>query len=262
MFKTINAVSNLIRTVLAVVITCAVGTFGWVGYRSYNSHQLALEEKDREIKESHAKIENLNRDLATKQQEIERLNTVVKLLKVDHRVAQIAVLEQGPSEDQKTVLTKFRFAEVDEGGHPIGEPQVFTVTGDVVYVDAWIVKFMDELVEEADPLRSTSICLFRRVFGEHQEPKDGYPLDTVGSRPAAYSHGSEISELERDIWSKFWDYANDPAKASKAGVRAAHGEAPSIKLMKGKLYKVELRASGGLSIVTEEIPPAVRGDAL
>ena len=77
-------------------------------------------------------------------------------------------------------------------------------------------------------------------------------LDAVGSRPAAYRGGEKISELEQKIWDQFWEFANDPAKAREAGVRAAHGEAPSIKLMPGKRYKILLRASDGLTIVTEE----------
>ena len=69
---------------------------------------------------------------------------------------------------------------------------------------------------------------------------------------------TELSELEREIWGKFWEYANDPVKAEKVGVRAAHGEAPYIKLMPGKRYKVTLRASGGLSLIPEDLPPDVK----
>ena len=61
-----------------------------------------------------------------------------------------------------------------------------------------------------------------------------------------------MSPLEHDLWANFWDYANDPAKAKQAGVRAAHGEAPSIRVQAGKRYRVELRASAGLSIIPEE----------
>ena len=101
-------------------------------------------------------------------------------------------------------------------------------------------------------MRSTSVCLFRRIFGEHQQPSEGFALDAKGSRPAAYSQGNEMSALERDIWANFWQYANDPARAQKTGIRAAHGEAPSVRLQMGKRYRVELRASGGLTIVAED----------
>ena len=94
----------------------------------------------------------------------------------------------------------------------------------------------------------------RPVFGEYQEPSEGFAIDPSGSRPAVYSQGGEMSAVERDIWANFWQYANDPAKAREAGIRAAHGEAPSIRLQPDKRYKIELRASGGLSIVPEDMP--------
>jgi len=64
-----------------------------------------------------------------------------------------------------------------------------------------------------------------------------------------------MSDLERDIWAQFWQYANDPTKAETVGVRAAHGEAPFQKLQPGKRYKVLLRSSGGLTFVPEDLPP-------
>jgi hypothetical protein len=126
----------------------------------------------------------------------------------------------------------------------------------VVYVDSWVAKFADDYVEMGDPLRSTSICLFRRLFGEAQNPSDGFVLDPVGSRPTAYRNGGKMSDLEREIWSKFWEYANDPALAEEVGIRAIHGEAPYTKLVPGKRYKVNLRSSDGLSFdLPVDLPP-------
>jgi len=262
MFQAVNAVTNLIRTLLAVAVAAVVGTAGYFGYQSMHSRDAELEAKEKQLQQSQVKIDELSREVAVQQQEIERLLTAVRLLKVDHRVAQITVLDQSPTADGKNITTTFRFVEVDDEGKPIGPPQPFTIIGDVVYVDGWVAKFQDELVETGDPLRSTSIFLFRRIFGEFQEPKDGSPIDAVGSRPAAYSHDRPASELERDIWSQFWEYANDPKKAEQAGLRAVHGEAASMKLKKDKRYRVLLRASDGVSIVPEDGPPAVRGDSL
>jgi hypothetical protein len=60
--------------------------------------------------------------------------------------------------------------------------------------------------------------------------------------------------MEEEIWTNFWDYANDPQKKKDAGLRAVHGEAPSIRLMPNKRYRLLLRSSGGLSIVSEDAP--------
>jgi hypothetical protein len=120
--------------------------------------------------------------------------------------------------------------------------------GDKIYVDYWVVKFEDQYVEQADLDRSTSICLFRKIYGEFQNPADGYVLDAVGSRPTAYARGGRMSDFEEQIWSDFWDIAHDPARAKQNGIRAAHGEAVYTELRPGKTYRLELRASGGLSI--------------
>ena len=204
-------------------------------------------------------IGHLEEDVAAKAAQIEQLETAVALLKVDHRVAQISVLSQQGSAETGDLTTTFRFVELSEAGEPIEPPRAFTIEGDVVYIDAWVIKFDDEHIELADPLRATSVCLFRRVFGEKQQPSEGFALDAVGSRPAPYRSGRPMSDLERDIWGQFWEYANDPVRAQKAGVRAAHGEAPSIKLVPNLRYRVLLRASGGLTIVAEPDSPNDRG---
>lgn len=248
MTNTLSSVSQLLRSLVALVVLALVGSGGWVAYRAYDDRvQLdqALRQRTAELAAKTVEVERLS----TLNQ---KLNLAIRLLKVDHRVADIVVLDQRPGAEHPT--TKFQFVEVTKEGDPVGPEKVFTIEGDTVYIDAWVIKYSDDLVEKGDPLRATSVCLFRRVFGEYQEPSEGFAIDPSGSRPAVYSQGNQISPLERDIWANFWQYANDPTKAKAAGVRAAHGEAPSIKLAPGKLYKVELRASGGLSIVAEDLP--------
>jgi hypothetical protein len=65
-----------------------------------------------------------------------------------------------------------------------------------------------------------------------------------------------MPKFEREIWERFWDFANEPDKAQRAGIRAAHGEAPFVKLRAGKTYLIDLRASDGLTIKTQDTPPA------
>ncbi len=266
--KTVNALSNLLRAVVSVAVLVALAAGGWWAYRAYHADRLQAEqlqaqeakinELTGELAASHQQIGRLESEVEAKQKEIQRLDTAMRLLKVDRRVAQIDVLSQRGSAENGDLVSHFSFTELDEQQNPIEEPRVFSVNGDVIYVDAWVVKFDDEFVETGDPLRSTSVCLFRRVFGEMQSPSSGFPLDPVGSRPAAYRNGSKLSEFEKEIWSKFWEYANDRDKARAAGVRAAHGEAPYLKLVPGKRYKLELRASGGLTVIPEDLPRAAK----
>lgn len=276
MLKTVNALNNLIGTILSLAIIAAIGTGGWFVYQTYFAEKLKAQRESeaqeakiaglsqnlliskQQLAESAEQIDRLEVDLKAKELEIERLDTALKLLKIDHRVAQIDVLAQEGSGAGGDLVTKFSFVEVGERGESLEEPKLMSIEGDTVYVDSLVVKFTDEYIEQGDPLRSTNVCLFRRIFGETMKPSEGYTLDAVGSQPAAYRNGGKMSEFEQEIWSRFWEYANNPAEAEKAGVRAAHGEAPFQKLIVGKRYKVLLRSSGGLSFVPEDLPPEAR----
>jgi hypothetical protein len=265
MLESLSAINSFARTVLMMIIVGAGGWGLWYGYQSYHAGnatarglkvelqnaQADLQAAQSEIAARGEEIDALRTSLAEKERRIARLDTALRLLKVDHRLAEIKVLEQTTDPASGEVASVIQFVEVNDEGHPIDEPRAFRLRGDMVYVDYWVVKFDDKYVERADLDRSTSICLFRRIFGEHQEPGDGYVLDKVGSRPTAYARGGKMSDFERQIWDDFWNIANDPQRARQLGIRAAHGEAVSVQLRPGKTYRLELRASGGLTIAPE-----------
>jgi hypothetical protein len=261
MLKTLDATSNLIRAVVSLAVVGAVGAGGWVGYQHYYANELALKQKDEQLVQSQNEIKALNADIEIKKKEIERLDTAVRLLKVDHRVAQLTVLGQRKAPDDGRTLTRFSFVEVGEKGQPLEQPKVFEIDGDIVHVDSLVVAFKDEYVEKGDPLRGTALCLFRRIYGDNQKPSDGFPLDAVSARPAGYSRGSEPTDLEREIFANFWDYANDPEKADKQGVRTIHGKASYTQLRKGKSYRLMLRSTGDISLQAED-GPTLPGKAL
>jgi len=276
MLKLIASLNQLLRTLLTLALLGILGAGGWFGYRTYYEGQWALRQAEEQLAQRESEINGLREkmadqerqiagltdELAAKQKEIERLDTALRLLKVDHRIARIDVLSQTGSAAAGDLATKFRFVEVDDKDKPLEDARDYTVQGDLVYLDAWVIKFDDQLVESADPLRSTSVCLFKRIFGEAQQPKDGFVVDPVGRSPAAYRRSPKMSPWEQEMWDRFWDYANDPDLAGRAGIRAAHGEAPSIKLLPGKRYRILLRASGGLTIEPEDVRPAKVGAVL
>ena len=145
-------------------------------------------------------------------------------------------VEHGRGDQKK--FSRIQFSELNEQGDPIGEPREFRLEGDLVYVDYWVVKFEDKYVEAADLERGTSICLFNRIFGEFQKPKEGFCLDEPGRRPGPYARGSMMSDFEKKIWDDFWNIANTPQQAAEMGIRALHGDAVSIKVIKGKTYRI------------------------
>jgi hypothetical protein len=262
MMENVATLNSVVRTLLAVILVGALSLGGWVAYSTYNAADLELQKQTRElenarqelvardemIKQKDAAIADLNIEIQEKDEKIAHLETAMRLLKMDRRLARLTVLDQTTDAESGEKSTRVAFVEVNEEGYPIGPERVFGLKGDMAYIDYWIVKFEDKYIEEADLDRSTSICLFRRIFGEYQEPSQGYTIDEVGSRPHAYDRGGAMSEFERKIWSDFWTLANDPDKAKELGIRAAHGEAVNIRMEPGKRYQVQLRASDGLSI--------------
>lgn len=247
---------GMVRAVLGLAIVAAVFFGMFLVYHAFvASSSRVLMGENLQLKQQ---LDELKKQLDALQRENQRLNTALRLLKVDHRVAQIDVLSQEGSAEKGDLATHFTFVELDRDGNALEQPRQFRVAGDLVYIESWVVKFGDEYVEQGDPLRSTSLCLFRRVFGEAQRPVDGYSLDRSGAQPTAYRTGHEPSELEQEIWSRFWELANDPDEAQKLGVRVVHGEAPFQKVVPSKRYKVLLRASGGLSITPEDLPPEAK----
>jgi hypothetical protein len=134
--------------------------------------------------------------------------------------------------------------------------------GSEFYIDALVVKFERELVEAGDGLRGKSMLLFRRAFGDRQNPADGISLirgDGASPVPQEMQlHVAAPGRYEEELWAQFWELANDPTRAASRGVRVAQGEAPHMKAVPGQVYKLTLRASGGLDI-TPRLPAAVVG---
>ena len=258
--STIGGVNYFLRT---LVYGAVVGLLGWGAWHVRDlvqRHEHELAERDRRITGLQADVVQRDQRIAEQQAQIvelearvRELEVALKLLKVDHRLARLAVKEQRPAPALKGGLeTVVAFQELDPAGEALGPEQLFTLVGKVAYIDALVIKFDDGYVEQGDALRGSSICFFRRLFGEYQQPNEGFPLDSAGTRPRSYGGGDDApAPFESELWRRFWDYANDPALAAGAGVRALHGEAPYIELRPGGSYRVELRASGGLTVRPE-----------
>ena len=275
--ESVSTVNSLIRTLLALIVVGAASVAGWFGYTNYNANEMAfeqatqqLEDVQRKLVSAHADLEStrtelqqslrdidaLQQTVAEQTEKIEQLDTAMRLLKVNRRVARLTVISQQDDPESGQLISEIEFVELDPGGEPFDAPRRFRIEGDLVYIDNWIVKFDDKYVEMADIDRSTSLVLFRRIYGEFQKPRDGFLLDEVGSRPRAYGR-SAMGEFEKQIWDDFWNIASDEQKARDLGIRAAHGDAPFIKVKPGTSYLIQLRASDGLSIVPENRSPVI-----
>lgn len=183
------------------------------------------------------------------EQEQIKLKQRILFLRERNRVAYIDVIEQESGQDNRSGLrTTFLFHELDSEGNPLSQPREFSIDGTLLYVDAQVIKFDDAFLEDAGLEPGSSLLLFRRLFGEYQAPADGYALDSSPRPPEAYSAEAAQGGFSDELWQNFWDYANRPEVLERTGVRAMHGEAPSMQLQPGRRYQVELRSSGGLSL--------------
>lgn len=211
-----------------------------------------INEHEKQLLEKEEKIEELGIVIEEREREIVEIKTSLALLKVSRRLARIEVLDQTTDEaDPNIVRSRVRFTEVDEEGEPLATPMEFDIEGRELYLDALVIKFEDDYIEKGDALRGSSVSLFRRAFGENQSPSEGVALDRSGARPQAYSGDDLPDPFHTELWQRFWDYANDEELRAEKGVRAVHGEAPFVELRQGKTYRVELRASGGLTIQSD-----------
>ncbi len=252
--ETVKTVNSTVRTLSLAGLVCLVGFTGYTVYSHYTANERVLKGMEAELQDANLRLNSLQSELDTtrvelseKIEQIEKLETALHLLKTDQRLAQLSVIGIEKDEEGAVVSSELEFVELSPGGDTLSEPKRFTLPGDLIYVDNWVIKFDDSYVEQADIERGTSLVLFRRVFSERQQPNEGVSLDEVGMRPQAYARGGNMTEFERNLWNDFWEFANDPRKAAEMGVRAANGEAISIQVREGMTYHLKLRSSGGLS---------------
>ncbi len=255
MMDNVRTIDSAVRTLLLTVLIAGLVAAGYWGFLEYSKRDRLLAAQEAEIRSASAKLSSLQANLDRKQleieslqQHVEKLQTSMHLLKTDQRLARINVLSIQRNDKGRAIASELEFVELSPHGDNLSAPKKFKLPGDVIYIDNWIVKFDDSYTEKGDVERGTSLCLFRRIFSEEQSPNEGFSLDEVGMRPQAYARGGRLSDFETKLWSEFWEFSNDAKKASDMGIRAANGEAVSVKVREGKSYAISLRASDGLSI--------------
>jgi hypothetical protein len=202
---------------------------------------------------SPGEADRLRKDNEAQARRIFELHRSIERLTGETRVAEVHVVDQvlagqlvegrpAPSD-----LTTIEFIELDREGHPLPSKR-FQIADTVIFFDALVIKFTHELVAEGDELRGRSLALFRRIYGEHQQPAEGFLVDPAGDVPNVFRVHPDPGEEERALWAKFWDYAADPALAARKGVRVAQGEAVYMPMRKGEVWSLTLQNDGGLNL--------------
>ena len=223
----------MVRTTLKLILLSVMvvaGTAGLYEYERRNSVRVQLDEQTRKT---------------------EALKQIVAHLQADRRVADIIVTEQKPAGD--TLQTTLLFVEYARDGREM-PPKRFTVRGNQAHVDALVIKFDREFVQQGDPLRGHSIALFHRLFGDHQTPAEGFPIDPPGQVPDLYKgDDSRVSGFEQELWTNFWRLTTDEAYRRQAGVRVAVAQSVWGPFEEDRLYTITLEAAGGLNITSEPL---------
>ena len=237
--KTIN---SAVRTCL-VLGACGVVAYG--GYFGYNNYV----KPSAEAKQAIADLAELKEEYEKQTVLLERLETSMKLLKVDRRIANVTVLEKGEDEEGDLYM-EVSFTEVDENDEPVGATRNFTLKGEKFYIDGWIATFEDNYIENADELRAASMFVFKSIYGDAERPKDAQRLDIKSNEnaPPGIYNDHQKREFEQKIWGDFWKVCNDADLQRELGIRASQGQTSYMKPEEGKTYQVNIRASGGMTL--------------
>ncbi|MBI4582303.1 MAG: hypothetical protein HY718_21595 [Planctomycetes bacterium] len=195
--------------------------------------------------------------LRREREELERqrfeLQRAVQRLSGEERVAEVRVVDQVLAgqivggEPAPHDVTTIEFIEIDRQGHPLPSRR-FVIHDRVIHFDALVIKFDQQDVAAGDPLRGKSLALFRRIYGERQQPAEGFRIDPEGDVPNVYRVQPAPSSFERQLWSRFWDYARNPDLAARDHVRVAQGESVYEPMLKGDVWTLTLQNNGGLNI--------------
>ena len=206
--------------------------------------------------------------IARLEQEKRELEQIVTRLTTDRRVAEFVVTSQQRAGGR--LQTTLLWDETTPEGTRAASKS-FTIDGDEVHIDALSIRFVEDFVMKDDPLRGKGLVLFTRLYGAHQTPADGFPIDDPNQVPGVYrkdqpgaalpgaSADPDASTFERQLWENFWRLVNDKGFREEKGVRVASGKGVWVrKVEPGKVYTVTVDAHGNPTVDWESIKPILR----
>ena len=182
--------------------------------------------------------------------ENERLKEAITNLTREEQIGYAKVLSQETRDGKVVTTLKFVETARDDKLDRILEKE-YTIEGDVVYFDALIVKFGDQMVLDG---KERALYLWRRIYGERTAPDQGYLIESPGVEPRRYEDLlSKLSLRDREMfWTAIWDLANDPEELRQFGIQAIFGNAVYSKLRPGLIYVFKIRATG--EVYPEVVP--------
>jgi hypothetical protein len=192
----------------------------------------------------------INRTIDQLLNENEELKTAITNLSQENQIGYAKVLSQETREG--VLYTKLLFVETDSEDltkHLLRKE--YEVIGDVVFFDALIVTFGDELVMDGT---ERAMYLWRRVYGGKQTPESGFPIETEGQPSPRYAQLCEKLSIEDGqlFWDEIWKLSNNPKQLERLGIKAVYGNAVYRQLKPGLIYVFKVSGTGAVN--SEFIP--------
>ena len=209
---------KLIRTLTTLAVLIIAGILGVAFYYSTTSiHQLLTENY--------------------------RLNKAIHNLTQEQQIG-YAVLESQTRDSSGHIVNTVRFVQTaPDNPKVIVSEQLFTLSSNIVYFDALIVKFTDDFVKDG---KERALYLWRRIYGEETPPIKGQSIEHPGAFPARYDSITRSLNLKNRyvFWDAIWDLANDTKLLNDYGITAVFGNAVYIRPVPGKVYLFKISPTG------------------
>ena len=177
--------------------------------------------------------------------ENEQLKTAINNLSKEDQIGYAKVLSQETRDGQ--LYTKLLFVETDPADYT---KQIlrkeYEVAGDVVFFDALIVTFGEQLVMDGT---ERAMYMWRRVYGEKQPPEQGFPIEAEGKPSPRYKQLCEKLSIEDSqlFWDEIWQLSNNPKRLEHLGIKAVYGNVVYRKLKPGLIYVFKVSGTGAVN---------------
>ncbi len=207
------------------------------------------------------------------------LRKIIERLHGQTRRADVLVTKSEYDEATKKIKTTIKFLEYDAQGKPL-EPKYFTFSAPlyagtdpssgqagggarpIIQFQSLVIRFNDKLVEAGDRLRGKSAAFFMKAFVLDGANTQEFEITQASGIPGGYKVFERANEFEQKLWQEFWNYALDPKKRERAGIKNAQIEAPGSMFLPGTIYTLNIEHDGGLRIDASPVPEILKGEKI
>lgn len=179
------------------------------------------------------------------------LRLAIERLSTEDQIGYAKVVSQEYDEEGQ-LWTELKFIETSrDNKEEIIHQKQYKIAGDIIHFDMLIVRFPKKMV--ADGLER-SLYLWRRIYGEDQQPSQAFDISQEGEFPARYKDLFSKLKLaeQKTLWDGIWSLSNDPQALSEHGIQAIYGNVVYKQLKPGLIYIFKIDPSG--NVFPETIP--------